>query len=67
MKTLTESPVKKLLEENQKLKRQLNKLSLENEMIKKALLFLAKKLDMTDIELGFIADTERQLKELLKE
>lgn len=65
MKTLTESPVRKLLEENQKLKRQLNKLSIENEMIKKALLFLAQRLDMTDIELGFIADTEKQLKELL--
>jgi hypothetical protein len=55
-----------LIEENLSLKRRINALELKIELIEKALVFLAERIDATDQEIGLTANTEYLLRHILQ-
>jgi len=61
------SDYKKILKENAELKREMMKLKLENDTIKKALKVLAQEIDDTCYELGFRETAVKAVKNLIGE
>ena len=55
-----------LIKENKELKKEKTALEVRLEMLEKGLLFLAQKLDETDLEVGLRANNEYLLKQLLQ-
>ena len=56
----------KLLEENIELRRKIAELEAKLELLEKGIMFLAERLDMTDAEVGFTANNEYLLKQILQ-
>lgn len=60
------SDYRKLAEENNQLKKEIMRLTIKMDLLRKGLEFLAQRLDETDTEIGLRANNEYLLKQILQ-